>query len=166
MLLLKAAQASLGIAMSGPQGSWGRVLGQHPRPGCPLLTSGGQAGRHPECGICYHRPRGSHGPLPPAHLPGLCSHLVVLRPSLPQPEPPAGVVGAPCRTGLWVSGWDEAGSHPQLGACEEPPCPCPLAPSSPCQPLPPPWFAPPCISLWVSWSFIVCKCHLYNSKCP
>lgn len=154
MLLLEAAaQASPVIAMSGPQGAlvgvgWDGIPGPWCPP-CQLVV--GQVGPLLIPELAPTSLGALTGPLLPAcPAPGLCPHLVVLGPSLPPPEPPVGMMGAPCLTGLWVLGgmkpgvplsWEPVRSHPALG-------------SQHCARWPPYCGYFYHASHWVSWSFI------------
>lgn len=126
---------------------WRRqASGSISRPWCLCSLVVGQGGHLPKPRTCLH-------------LPGVLTGPALLPPSLPPSQNLQPAYWCSCLTGFWVSGWDEAGCPPQLGACEETPSPDPWLPAAP---LPAPHPCPPCISLWVSWSFIFCKCHLYK----
>lgn len=149
MFLLEAAQAKTGYSYEwlsrglGGRGSWDGISG----PRCPLCQLVVEQNPAP-APTCPPRPQ----PVP---------YLVVLGPH-PRPEPPTGVIGAPCLTGLWVSLWDEARRPPRLGAWEKPLGPWPSA-----QPLPAPPLPTTVCLLRASHSgclglLFFCKCHLYN----
>lgn len=102
------------------------------RPRCPCSMVGGQGGHLPKPRTCLHRPGALTGPAP-------C--------------PPSQSLQRAdwCSLSDWILGLG-VGRSRVSPSCEETPSPDPWLPAAPLPAPQPP--CPPCVSLWVSWSFI------------